>query len=80
MAPACLIWQVLNTLKHKLSNLTTESEWLKRETGGRKESLARISEEISRVEQEKEQAARLDRKLRRESEVESNMPQVARRP
>jgi len=68
--------QVLNTLKHKLHNLTAESEWLKRETTTRKESLAKISEEITRVEQEKEQAARLDRKLRREENTESNMPQV----
>lgn len=68
--------QVLNTLKHKLNNLTTESELLKRETTARKESLAKISEEITRVEQEKEQAARLDRKLRREENTESNMPQV----
>merc|ERR1719231_588434 len=67
--------QVLNTLKHKLHNLTAESEWLKRETSTRKESLAKISEEITRVEQEKEQAARLDRKLRREENTESNMPQ-----
>jgi|MDTA01.2.fsa_nt_gb chromosome segregation ATPase len=68
--------QVLNTLKHKLHNLTAESEWLKRETTTRKESLAKISEEIARVEQEKEQAARLHRKLAREENVESNMPQV----
>eukprot|EP00325_Prymnesiales_sp_UTEX-LB-985_P001513 CAMPEP_0174703046 /NCGR_PEP_ID=MMETSP1094-20130205/7128_1 /TAXON_ID=156173 /ORGANISM="Chrysochromulina brevifilum, Strain UTEX LB 985" /LENGTH=336 /DNA_ID=CAMNT_0015900913 /DNA_START=56 /DNA_END=1066 /DNA_ORIENTATION=- len=68
--------QVLNTLKHKLNNLTADSEWLKRETTTRKESLAKISEEITRVEQEKEQAARLDRKLRREENTESNMPQV----
>ena len=68
--------QVLNTLKHKLHNLTAESEWLKRETTTRKESLAKISEEISRVEQEKEQAARLDRKLKREENTESNMPAV----
>jgi hypothetical protein len=68
--------QVLNTLKHKLYNLTAESEWLKRETTGRKELLAKISEEITRVEQEKEQAARQDRKLRREENTESNMPQV----
>lgn len=68
--------QVLNTLKGKLHNLTAESEWLKRETSTRKESLSKISEEITRVEQEKEQAARLDRKLRREENTESNMPQV----
>ena len=74
MSELCL--QVLNTLKHKLNNLTAESEWLKRETSNRKESLAKITEEISRVEQEKEHAARLDRRLRRESESESNMPQV----
>merc|ERR1711988_1838890 len=68
--------QVLNTLKHRLNNLTSESEWLKRETNQRKESLVKITEEISLVEQEKEQAARLDRKLRREENTESNMPQV----
>merc|ERR1712196_67748 len=68
--------QVLNSLKHKLHNLTAESEWLKRETTTRKESLAKISDEITRVEQEKEQAARLDRKLKREEYTESNMPQV----
>ena len=68
--------QVLNTLKHKLHNLTAESEWLKRETSQRKETLAKISEEISRVEQEKEQAARADRKMRRESDAQSNMPAV----
>ena len=68
--------QVLNTLKHKLNNLTAESEWLKRETTQRKETLAKISEEIARVEQEKEQAARADRKMRRETESQSNMPQV----
>ena len=45
--------QVLNTLKHKLNTLTAESEWLKRETSQRKETLAKISEEISRVEQER---------------------------
>lgn len=43
--------QVLNTLKHRLNNLTSESEWLKRETNQRKESLVKITEEISRVEQ-----------------------------
>ena len=68
--------QVLNTLKHKLNNLTAESEWLRRETATRKESLAKISEEITRVEAEKEQSSRLDRKLRREENTESNMPQV----
>ena len=68
--------QVLNSLKHKLHNLTAESEWLKRETTTRKEALSKISEEITRVEQEKEQAARQDRKLRREENTESNMPQV----
>jgi len=68
--------QVLNTLKHKLNNLTAESEWLKRETSQRKETLAKLSEEIARVEQEKEQAARADRKMRRETESQSNMPQV----
>ena len=68
--------QVLNTLKHKLSNLTAESEWLKRETSQRKEMLAKISEEISRVEQEKEHAARAERKIRRETQSQSNMPQV----
>lgn len=46
-----LPWQVLNTLKHRLNNLTSESEWLKRETSQRKESLVKITEEISRVEQ-----------------------------
>merc|ERR1712100_489730 len=68
--------QVLNTLKHKLNNLTAESEWLKRETSQRKEALSKITEEITKVEQEKEQAARMDRKLKRELEGESNMPQV----
>ena len=68
--------QVLNTLKHKLNNLTAESEWLKRETSKRKETLAKISEEISRVELEKEHAARADRKMRRETQSQSNMPQV----
>ena len=67
---------MLNTLKHKLNNLTAESEWLKRETSQRKETLAKISEEISRVEQEKEHAARADRKMRRETQSQSNMPQV----
>ena len=66
----------LAELKHKLNNLTAESEWLKRETAARKESLAKLTDEISRVEGEKEQAARLDRKLRREENTESNMPQV----
>merc|ERR1740139_1483923 len=66
--------QVLNTLKRKLNNLTAESEWLKRETSQRKETLAKISEEISRVEQE--HAARADRKTRRETQSQSNMPQV----
>ena len=67
---------MLNTLKHKLNNLTAESEWLKRETSQRKEMLAKISEEISRVEQEKEHAARAERKIRRETQSQSNMPQV----
>jgi len=68
--------QVLNTLKHKLNTLTSESEWLKRETTQRKDALAKIGEEITRVEQEKEQAARTERKLRRETESDSKMPQV----
>merc|ERR1712100_774967 len=68
--------QVLNTLKRKLNNLTAESEWLKREIAQRKELLSKITEEITKVEQEKEQAARMDRKLKRELEGESNMPQV----
>jgi chromosome segregation ATPase len=68
--------QVLNTLKAKLNNLTGDSEWLRKETTARKEALAKISEEITRVEQEKEQAARQHRKLAREENVESNMPQV----
>ena len=33
--------QVLNTLKHKLNNLTAESEWLKRETAARRSSYSR---------------------------------------
>ena len=66
----------MGSLRLDPHNLTAESEWLKRETTTRKESLAKISEEITRVEQEKEQAARLDRKLRREENTESNMPQV----
>ena len=40
------------------------------------QALSKISDEISRVEGEKEQASRLERKLRRETESESNMPQV----
>ena len=68
--------RISRAARPKLSTLTSESEWLQRETTTRKESLARIQEEITRVEQEKEQAARQDRKLRREENTESNMPQV----
>lgn len=41
--------QTLNTLKRRLRNLTAESEWLKHEIAQRNDSIAKVSDEISKV-------------------------------
>lgn len=69
---------VLNDIKQKLGTMNEESEWLKGETGSRREMLAKLNDEVKRVEQERERAARLERKAKREVPVQetSKMPQV----
>ncbi|KAJ1618271.1 hypothetical protein T492DRAFT_604584 [Pavlovales sp. CCMP2436] len=66
--------QTLNTLKRKLRNLTTESEWLKHEIAQRNEAIAKITDEISKL--EKKHAEQFNRKLKHETGGENNMPQV----
>ena len=62
--------QVLNSLKKKLSNLTSESEWLKKEIAHRDQMLARIEDDINRVTGEKDAAERVNQQLlRRQREL-----------
>lgn len=70
--------QVLNEIKHKLGVLNEESVFLKSETAHRREALAKINEEIKRVEAERERALRAERKAKREVPMHetSKMPQV----
>eukprot|EP00002_Diphylleia_rotans_P017573 TRINITY_DN3409_c0_g1_i9.p1 TRINITY_DN3409_c0_g1~~TRINITY_DN3409_c0_g1_i9.p1 ORF type:complete len:298 (-),score=90.36 TRINITY_DN3409_c0_g1_i9:432-1325(-) len=67
--------QVLNNYKKKLGNLTTEQQWLKKEIESRKESLAKLEEEIRKVSEEREQAARVNTRLRTQQE-EYKVPMV----
>ncbi|KAG8470156.1 hypothetical protein KFE25_008577 [Diacronema lutheri] len=68
--------QTLNTLKRRLRNLTAESDWLKHEIAQRNDLIAKVSDEISKVELEKKHAEQFNRKLKRETGGENNMPQV----
>eukprot|EP00163_Fabomonas_tropica_P032100 TRINITY_DN7915_c0_g3_i5.p1 TRINITY_DN7915_c0_g3~~TRINITY_DN7915_c0_g3_i5.p1 ORF type:complete len:246 (-),score=87.61 TRINITY_DN7915_c0_g3_i5:723-1460(-) len=67
--------QVLNSLKKKLSNLTSEQEWLKKEISQRDQMLAKIADEITTVSVEKDTSEKLNTKLKtRQREYE--MPSV----
>eukprot|EP00002_Diphylleia_rotans_P017570 TRINITY_DN3409_c0_g1_i11.p1 TRINITY_DN3409_c0_g1~~TRINITY_DN3409_c0_g1_i11.p1 ORF type:complete len:298 (-),score=75.57 TRINITY_DN3409_c0_g1_i11:436-1329(-) len=62
-------------IQKKLGNLTTEQQWLKKEIESRKESLAKLEEEIRKVSEEREQAARVNTRLRTQQE-EYKVPMV----
>mmetsp|Transcript_15021 Transcript_15021/g.47797 ORF Transcript_15021/g.47797 Transcript_15021/m.47797 type:complete len:331 (-) Transcript_15021:65-1057(-) len=68
--------QALNTLKKKLSQLISESEWLQKEISNRKELLEKIRIDINKVGAEivKEEAA--GRKLSKAADKGANMPHV----
>eukprot|EP00164_Ancoracysta_twista_P003733 GFYU01005006.1.p1 GENE.GFYU01005006.1~~GFYU01005006.1.p1 ORF type:complete len:400 (-),score=158.62 GFYU01005006.1:213-1379(-) len=68
--------QVLNNLKKKLNNLTSESDWLKKEIGQREEVLEKIVDEISQVNGEMEAEEKTNKRLKRNKEEFANAPQV----
>ena len=58
--------QVLNTYKKKLHTLTMESERLKSEIGSRQDLLSRIDSETRLVDEERQKAERINKKLRQQ--------------
>jgi len=67
--------QVLNNLKKKLGNLTTQSDFLRKETAERTEQLANFQENISRVIEERVQAQKQNKALKTEQE-DTEQPQA----
>mmetsp|Transcript_37783 Transcript_37783/g.70930 ORF Transcript_37783/g.70930 Transcript_37783/m.70930 type:complete len:364 (+) Transcript_37783:299-1390(+) len=67
--------QVLNNLKKKLGNLTTQSDFLRKETAERKEQLSLFQENLSRVTDERAHAQKQNRILKHEQE-DTEQPQV----
>ena len=67
--------QVLNSLKGKLTALTSQSSALELQTVDKEQQLASIKDEIRRVQDEKTQAERLNRRSR-QKQTEVKMPQV----
>jgi len=67
--------QVLNNLKKKLGNLTTQSDFLRKETAERKDQLVNFAEGIGRVTDERVQAEKQNKILRHEQE-DTEQPQV----
>ena len=69
--------QTLNGMKQKLQALTSESEWLRKETNRGKESLGRILDEIARAEREHVDAKRVERRLQQKGAgADANLPQI----
>ncbi len=63
--------QVLNGLKKKLATLTAETDWLKREIAHRDAALIKLNDEVQRVFEDREQAAKANQQLlRRQKEYE----------
>lgn len=67
--------QVLNSLKGKLTALTSQSAALELQTAEKEQQLASIKDEIRRVQEEKTSAERINRASRKK-QTEVKMPQV----
>ena len=60
--------QILNTFKKRLSTLTQESEWLRKEIRTRREFLDRTKGDVSQVIVEHEQAALTNKRMKEDQE------------
>eukprot|EP00736_Rhodelphis_marinus_P009798 Rmarinus@m.10051 len=67
--------QVLNTLKKKLNNVTTESAQLRRVTVEKEDTLKKVASEIIRVEEEIKASQKLNHQLKNKQR-ETKMPQI----
>ena len=67
--------QVLNSLKGKLTALTSQSAALEVQMSEKEQQLETIKDEIRRVQEEKTQAERINRKAR-QTQQEVKMPQI----
>merc|ERR1719482_2294365 len=68
--------KILNTMKKRLSNLTCEAKSLEDEINERKAMLAKTENDIVKVVEEKENARKDNKKLRMQSRISPEMPQV----
>merc|ERR1712093_273051 len=68
--------KTLNNMKKKLSNLTAEARFLEDEIKERKAMLAKTENDIVKVVEEKENARKDNKKLRMQSRISPEMPQV----
>lgn len=68
--------KILNNMKKKLSSLTTEAKFLEDEIKERRAMLAKTEHDIVKVQEEKEAARKEHKRLRAQSRVTSEMPQV----
>merc|ERR1712187_210431 len=68
--------KILNNMKKKLSSLTQEAKFLEDEIKERRAMLAKTEHDIVKVQEEKEAARKEHKRLRAQSRVTSEMPQV----
>merc|ERR1719446_1776425 len=68
--------KILNNMKKKLQNLTAETKFLEDEIKERKAMLAKTEHDIVKVVEEKENARKDNKKLRMQSRISPEMPQV----
>merc|ERR1712217_481084 len=68
--------KILNDMKKKLSNLTSEAKFLEDEIKERKAMLAKTEHDIVKVVEEKEAARKEHKRLRAQSRQTPEMPQV----
>ncbi len=68
--------QALNTLKHDLNGLLSESQWLSKEIKSRTEQLKKLSDDAEAVQAELASEARLKKKLGNSSSDSGGMPQI----
>jgi len=68
--------KILNNMKKKLSSLTAEAKFLEDEIKERKAMLGKTEHDIAKVVEEKDTAKKEHKKLRAQSRVSPEMPQV----
>jgi len=68
--------KILNSMKKKLSNLTAEAKFLEDEIKERKAMLGKTEHDIAKVVEEKDAAKKEHKKLRAQSRISPEMPQV----